>query len=777
MTGAGGFHHCGATARSGEYFPFSPEDQPVHRPAPFKKIIVMLCAAACCGGAAAAAPAPWMNTKLGADERANLVLREMTLDEKLKLVFGYFGGDDKWKKTKRPAPAYDQSAGFVYGVPRLGIPNLWETDAGLGVASQAGPNVRHATALPSGLNTAATWDVGTAYAGGAMIGAEARAYGFNVLLAGGVNLLREPRNGRNFEYGGEDPLLAGRIVGAQIKGIQSNHVVSTLKHFALNDQESGRTTVNVRIDEAAARMSDLLALQIAYEDGNPGAVMCSYNRVNGVHACENAHLLNEVLKADWGFPGWVMSDWGAVHSTVPAANAGLDQQSGMPFDLSDYFGAPLKEAVLNGWVPRARLDDMARRVLRSMFAHGLVDHPVAPAPDTIAAKAHAAVSLKDAQEGMVLLKNDARVLPLRAAVKRIAVIGGHADKGVLAGGGSSLVYPAGGNAVPGIAPTTWPGPVMYYPSAPLDAIRKRAPGATVTYADGTDSAAAAALARASDAVVVFATQWMGEGMDASDLSLPGGQDDLVSAVAAANPKTVVVLETGGPVTMPWLRNVAGVLEAWYPGTSGGEAIASVLFGDVNPSGHLPATFPASEAQLPRPAVDGFPYVPERRFETDYLEGAAVGYKWFDLKGLTPLFPFGFGLSYTDFTLSGLAADVKDGIVHASFTVTNTGKVAGKEVAQVYVAPVGARWEAPKRLAGFAKVAVAPGASARSSVTVDPRLLAVFDPTTKTWNVAAGDYRVILAASAADAKAAGTTVHLDAAAYDVNGKPLPARAAE
>ncbi|WP_198117208.1 glycoside hydrolase family 3 C-terminal domain-containing protein [Massilia rhizosphaerae] len=718
-----------------------------------------------------------MNTKLGANERANLVLREMTLDEKLKLVFGYFGGDDKWKKTTRPAPAYDQSAGFVYGVPRLGIPHLWETDAGLGVASQAGPNVRHATALPSGLNTAATWDVGTAYAGGAMIGAEARAYGFNVLLAGGVNLLREPRNGRNFEYGGEDPLLAGRIVGAQIKGIQSNHVVSTLKHFALNDQESGRTTVNVRIDEAAARMSDLLALQIAYEDGNPGAVMCSYNLVNGVHACENAHLLNEVLKADWGFPGWVMSDWGAVHSTVPAANAGLDQQSGMPFDLSDYFGAPLKEAVLNGWVPRARLDDMARRVLRSMFAHGLVDHPVAPAPDTIAARADAAVSLKDAQEGMVLLKNDARVLPLRAAVKRIAVIGGHADKGVLAGGGSSLVYPAGGNAVPGIAPTTWPGPVMYYPSAPLDAIRKRAPGATVTYADGTDRAAAAALARASDAVVVFATQWMGEGMDAPDLSLPGGQDDLVAAVAAANPKTVVVLETGGPVTMPWLRNVAGVLEAWYPGTSGGEAIASVLFGDVNPSGHLPATFPASEAQLPRPAVDGFPYVPERRFETDYLEGAAVGYKWFDLKGLKPLFPFGFGLSYTDFALSGLAADVKDGIVHASFTVTNTGKVAGKEVAQVYVAPVGARWEAPKRLAGFAKVAVAPGASARSSVTVDPRLLAVFDPTTKTWNVAAGDYRVILAASAADDKAAGTTVHLDAAAYDVNGKPLQARAAE
>ena len=742
----------------------------MHRLAAIKKTIAVLIAAACCCGSAPAAE-PWMNPKLGADARAGLVLREMTLEEKLKLVFGYFGADQAQKKTKRPAPSYDQSAGFVYGVPRLGIPHLWETDAGLGVASQAGPNVRHATALPSGLNTAATWDVGTAYAGGAMIGAEARAYGFNVLLAGGVNLMREPRNGRNFEYGGEDPLLAGRIVGAQIKGIQSNHVVSTLKHFALNDQESGRTTVNVRIDDAAARTSDLLALQFAYEDGNPGAVMCSYNRVNGVHACENAYLLNDVLKGDWGFAGWVMSDWGAVHSTIPAANAGLDQQSGMPFDVADYFGAPLKEAVLNGWVPRARLDDMARRVLRAMFEHGLVDHPVAPAPSTIDFKAHAAVSLNDAQAGMVLLKNAAHALPLAAGAKRIAVIGGHADKGVLAGGGSSLVYPAGGNAVPGIAPTTWPGPVMYYPSAPLDAIRKRAPGATVAYADGADRAAAAALARASDVAIVFATQWTGEGMDMPDLALPDRQDALVAAVAAANPNTVVVLETGGPVTMPWLPDVAAVLEAWYPGTSGGDAIAGILFGDVDPSGRLPATFPASEAQLPRPVVDGYPDVAGRRSETAYHEGAAVGYKWFDLKGLKPLFPFGYGLSYTDFTLSGLEAAVKDGLVTASFTVTNVGKRAGKDVAQVYVAPVAARWEAPKRLGGFAKLEVRPGAAARASVTVDPRLLAVWDPATKHWNVAAGDYRVILAASAADAGAVETTVHLDAAAYDVNGKPL------
>jgi beta-glucosidase len=714
---------------------------------------------------------PWMNQTLNADERVRLVLKEMTLDEKLKLVFGYLGADADWKNFKRPAEVRQQSAGFVYGVERLGIPHLWETDAGLGVASQAGPDARQATALPSGLNTAATWDLNTAYAGGAMIGTEARAFGFNVMLAGGVNLVREPRNGRNFEYAGEDPLLAGKIVGAQIKGIQSNQIVSTLKHYALNNQETGRTTLNVRIDDQSARTSDLLALQIAKEDGNPGAIMCSYNQVNGVHACESSYLLNEVLKQDWGFKGWVMSDWGAVHSTIPAANAGLDQQSGMPFDLADYFGPPLKEAVLNGWVPSARLDDMARRVLHALFEHGVVDHPVMPAPAAIDFKANGLVSQQDAQEGMVLLKNADRTLPLRKSLKKIAVIGGYADKGVMAGGGSSMVSATGGNAVPDLEPKKWPGPVMIYPSPPLKAIQQRLPQAAVSYYDGADLAAAARVAKGSDVVVVFATQWTAEAMDVANLSLPGKQDALIAAVAAANPKTVVVLETGGPVTMPWLPKVAAVVEAWYPGTNGDEAIASVLFGEVNPSGHLPLTFPASESQLPRPALDGYPEVKDQRFDVHYHEGAAVGYKWWDLKGLKPLFAFGHGLSYTDFDLSALDARVKDGVLHASFTVKNVGKVAGKEVAQIYVSPVNARWEAPKRLAGFQKVAVTPGASIRSSVTVDPRLLAVYDSASKTWKVAEGDYKVILAANAMDDRATSVIVHLAAATYDVNGKPL------
>lgn len=715
------------------------------------------------------APKAWMNKKLSAAERTELVLKEMTMDEKLKLVFGYFGTDADWKKFKRPPESYPQSAGFVYGVERLGIPNLWETDAGVGVASQVGPAYREATALPAGINTAATWDLKTAFAGGAMIGSEARSYGFNVLLAGGVNIMREPRNGRNFEYGGEDPLLSGKLVGEQIRGIQSNNIVSTLKHFALNDQETGRFTLNVNIDDQSARMSDLLALQIAYEQGNPGSVMCAYNRVNGVYACESDYLLNQVLKQDWGFKGWVMSDWGATHSTVPAANNGLDQQSGIPFDKSDYFGPPLKEAVENGWVSEARLNDMARRVLHPMFEFGLVDKPVKAEPKTIDFKAHAAVTMKDSQEGMVLLKNANSTLPLSKQAKKIVIIGGYADKGVMAGGGSSLVYPVGGNAMPELEPKIWPGPLMIYPSSPLKAIQARAPQAQVTFNDGKDPAAAAALAASADVVLVFATQWTAESVDVPNLSLPDKQDDLIAAVAKANAKTVVVLQTGGPVLMPWIDNVGAALEAWYPGTAGGEAIASVLFGEVNPSGHLPATFPAAEAQLPRPVLDGYPEIKDKRFDVTYTEGAAVGYKWFDLKGHKPLFPFGHGLSYTEFSLGGLKAEVKNGVINASFTVKNTGAVAGKEVAQVYVAPLSTQWEAPKRLGGWQKVDLKAGASTSASLSIDPRLVAMYDSATKTWKIAEGDYKVILAADATDAKATSVTVHLNAATLDVKGK--------
>ncbi|RYZ94440.1 MAG: glycoside hydrolase family 3 protein, partial [Moraxellaceae bacterium] len=435
----------------------------------------------------------------------------------------------------------------------------------------------------------------------------------------------------------------------------------------------------------------------------------------------------------------------------------------------EYFGAALKEAVQNGWVSEARFNDMARRVLHPMFEFGLVDNPASPNVKSIDFKANGLVSQKDAEESIVLLKNDAKLLPMAKFYKKIAVIGSHADVGVLSGGGSSQVYPVGGVAGYKGGPTAFPGPMLYYPSSPLKAVQARALESKITYNDGTDAKSAAKLAADSDIVLVFANQWTAESVDVPNLSLPDNQDDLIAAVAKANAKTVVILQTGGPVLMPWLSNVGAVLEAWYPGSNGGEAIASILFGEVNPSGHLPATFPASESQLPRPVLDGYPEVKDARIEVDYKEGAAVGYKWFDLKGLKPLFPFGYGLSYSEFALGDLKADVKNNQINASFSVKNTGGVAGKEVAQVYVSPVTAQWESPKRLGGFQKVDLKAGASTTAKVTVDPRLVAVYETASKTWKIAEGDYKVSLASHAMDSNASSVTVHLNAATLDVNGK--------
>jgi len=720
------------------------------------------------GAGPAASARPWMNPGLSPDERVALLLPRMTEDEKLTLVFGYFATDFPPKTYVMKEGGREGSAGYVPGIPRLGIPAQWQTDAGVGVASQGGARQkRERTALPSGMATTATWNPATAFAGGRMIGAEARASGFNVMLAGGVDLVRDPRNGRNFEYGGEDPLLAGTMVGAQIAGIQSNPVISTVKHYALNDLETGRDYHDAVLAPDAARMSDLLAFQIAIERSDPGSVMCSYNQVNGTHACENRWLLSDVLRGQMGAKGYVMSDWGATHSTEAAANAGLDQDSGFPFDKQPFFGAPLKAAIAEGRVPKARLDEMAGRILRAMFAHGLFDRPVAPGPVDLAA--HAAISRADAEEGAVLLRNEGGVLPLSPRAKRIVVVGGHADAGVLAGGGSSLVYPVGGNAVPGLAPTGWPGPVMYYPSSPLRALKALLPGAEVTYVDGRDPAAAAAAARGADAALVFLTQWAGEAFDVP-YHLPDNQDALVEAVAAANPRTVAVLETGGPVAITWAGRVAGILEAWYPGTAGGEAIANLLTGRANPSGRLPVTFARDESQLPRPALPGAGLKEGEPFAVDYSEGAAVGYKWFDARRLEPLYPFGHGLSYTRFTHSGLVAGSRGGRLTVRFQVRNAGARRGSDVPQIYVAaPRAAGWEAPKRLAGFSKVDLAPGAATTVSLTVDPRLLATFSGG--HWHIAAGDYRVVLARSAGDPGEA-VAVHLPAATLPGNWRPAP-----
>jgi beta-glucosidase len=510
---------------------------------------------------------------------------------------------------------------------------------------------------------------------------------------------------------------------------------------------------------AALRESDLLAFELAIERGHPGAVMCSYNLLGGIHACENPTLLDSVLRQDWRFPGWVMSDWGAVHSTSEAAGAGLDQESGADWDPRAYFGEPLAIAVAEGTVPTARLNTMAHHVLRSMFASGVIDDP--PAPQALDVDADARVAQHAEEEGIVLLRNEKKLLPLSPHLRRIAVIGGHADVGVLSGGGSSQVLPVGG---PGLRIEfdehrgSIPYPMIFDPSSPVRAIAAKAPHAQVTFADGEDVDAAARAAKEADVTIVFATAWEIEGHDAESLSLPRDQDKLVAAVAAANPRTIVVLETGNPVTMPWRDRAGAIVEAWYPGQRGGEAIANVLFGAVNPSGHLPITFPASATQLPRPDLPGRNIAWNTPFTVDYSEGAAVGYKWFEQQHANALYPFGFGLSYTKFRYRDL--HVSGGkTVTATFTVTNIGERAGADVPQLYAAVPEADGGALYRLVGWAKLTLAPGESRRVRVTADPRLLAHFDETQREWRIAAGRYRVQLGASSSDLRLA-TATHLD-----------------
>jgi beta-glucosidase len=685
---------------------------------------------------------PWENRELAPDLRAEVVVRHMTDDEKFSWISQLLP-----VPGSPPASPVPGAAAYYQPIPRLGIPARLESDAGLGVTNRG--NARpgdDATALPSTLLLGATFNPVLAREAGTVIGREARARGFNVQLAGGANLIREPRGGRSFEYVSEDPLLTGLIAGQSVAGIQSERVVSTLKHFAVNAQEDGRVMASSNIGEAALRESDLLAFQIAVEAGQPGSVMTSYNLLNGDYTSENDFLINRVLKQDWGYAGWGMSDWGGTHSTERAALAGLDVQSGAMLDTAPYFGRPLQDAVAASRVPQARIDDMVRRILRSLFAVGAID--AAPEQDTkpVDAGAHRLVARKVAENGIVLLKNAGGLLPLEPGAGRVLIVGAHVDAGVISGGGSSSVTPPGSLHMPGTSLMGFNTEKVYHPSSPLTAIQSEFAGA-VSYADGSDLAAAAQSARDADLAIVFAEEWRTEALDARGLALPGHQDALIEAVAAANPRTVVVLETGGPVTMPWLARVPAVLAAWYPGIAGGEAIAAILFGRINPSGRLPITFPAGEGQLPRPmqsdstTLASSPGLPIKGsiVQISYdVEGSDVGYRWFARQGQTPLFRFGFGLSYTQFALSDLLVERRDDGLSASLTVTNVGKRSGVDTPQIYVSLPGPAGFVP-RLAAFTRVRLEPGESRRVTMPIDPRLLARYDVARGLFHVAAAEY--------------------------------------
>lgn len=680
------------------------------------------------------------------DQRAAVTEAQLTDAERFQLLHGIM-------PLPLPIPGMPPipaglpvTSGYVNGVPRLNIPPLVESDASLGVANPLGLRSGDvSTAMPSGQALAASFDPALAYENGAVLGSEARAKGFNVLLGGGVNLARDPRNGRNFEYLGEDPLLAGTLAGEAIRGTQSQGIVSTVKHFALNDQETLRNTVDARIDEAALRESDLLAFEIAIERGQPGSVMCSYNLVNGDYACGNDFLLNQVLKRDWGYKGWVMSDWGAVYDTSFFVK-GLDQQSGSQLDKQVWLGEPLQAEVAAGKVSRAQISTAVRRILRSLYAVG-AERPLATSDIDYAS--HAAVARKAASEGIVLLKNDG-ILPLDKSLKKILVIGGHADLGVLSGAGSSQVVPHVGTAA--LVPVGGPGVMgvfakqLIVASSPLKALQASYSPLIVDYDPGYDVDVAAATAANAEVAIVFATRWQIEGTDAGSMTLPQGQDALISAVARANPNTIVVLETGNPVSMPWLPNVRAVIEAWYPGEQGGLAIADVLTGAVNPSGHLPLTFPVSEQQNPRPAIAGLGAADKTLVTVQYPEGSDVGYRWFAKHNLKPQFPFGFGLSYTKFEMSGLKL-TGGKTAQATFVVRNTGDRAGAAVPQLYL--TSAAGVPTQRLAGFSRVELAAGESRSVSMPIDSRLLANWNTTAHKWSLRSGSYTFRLAANAAD----------------------------
>ena len=696
----------------------------------------------------------WSNSSLSPDERASMVVKEMTLDEKISLLHGT--GMRGLGPLSPLAVDSNGGAGYVVAIPRLGIPGIQMSDAAYGVRS-SGENGRYSTALPSDLGAAASWDTDAAYEYGALIARELRAQGYNMSLGGGVNLTREPRNGRTFEYMGEDPVLAGTMVGWVMKGEQAQHVIGDIKHYALNNQERGRNAVNVNIDKRSMRESDLLAFEIGLQVSNAAAVMCSYNRVNGDYACENKFLLMDVLKKDWNFKGFVVSDWGATHSAAKASAAGLDHEEPGEF----FYGDTLKKAVKAGQVPMAEIDDHVHRILRSMFATGVIDDP--PQKSVVDAARGLEVVQKIEEQSIVLLKNEHGQLPLDASkVHTIAVIGPHADVGMISGGGSAQVDPPNGNAImpPGKGQTHWQEHI-WFPTSPLKAIQVKTTGARVQYNSGSDPSAAASLAKTADVALVFAYQWESEDMDLESLSLLEHQDELIAAVAAANPHTIVVLETGGPVTMPWADRVSGILEAWYGGSRGAEAVANVLFGEVNPGGKLPLTFPRSEADLPHRNIVNPPKGTEpdggdpgwwekilrglKAFQITYDEGLKVGYKWYDTEHKQVLFPFGYGLSYTTYAYSNLKVTPgKD--VRVSFTVTNTGSQAGAEIGEVYATLPSSTGEPPKRLVGFRKVKLNAGESKELSVEVDPKYLSIFSVDRNAWQLVPGDYTFLVGGS-------------------------------
>jgi beta-glucosidase len=665
----------------------------------------LLAAAAPSGQARAVSTAcPWVGSSAPVSQRVSEVLAKMTLTQKVDLLTGSGGSS---------------YVGFIPAIGSLCIPAMNLEDGPAGV----GDGMSNVTQLPAPVDAASTWDTSAEQLYGQVIGNEQAAKGTTVDLGPTINIVRDPRWGRAFESIGEDPYLNGTMGAAEIRGVQSTGVMSQVKHFAVYNQETNRNTPadNAIVSTRAEQEIYLPAFAAATQQGAASSVMCSYSTVNGTYACQNPYLLTSVLRQQDGFGGFVTSDWEANHSTAASANAGLDMD--MPGD-DGYYGSALASAVSSGSVSTATLNSMVSSVLTQMFAFGLFDLPPGGSPAETATNAtDQANALQIAEEGTVLLKNSGGVLPLTSSDSSVAVIGSDASSSALTAGGGSASVESSGTITP------------------LQGITSAAPaGVTVNYNDGSSDSSAAALAAASSVAVVFVSNDESEGSDLSSIDLSSADNSLISAVAAANPHTIVVLNSGSAVTMPWLSSVAGVLEAWYPGQEDGTAIAALLFGNADPSGHLPVTVPTSLAQVPASTPQQWP---GENGTVQYSEGVDVGYRWYNSQGLTPLFPFGYGLSYTSFAFSNLKVGslTAGGAATVSATVKNTGSRAGADVAQLYVSDPAASGEPPRQLEGFARVNLRPGASQIVQFQLTQRNLQYWNSSSNAWAVSTGSYGI------------------------------------
>ncbi|WP_312886638.1 glycoside hydrolase family 3 C-terminal domain-containing protein [Paenibacillus foliorum] len=687
-------------------------------------------------GAAAATPSgsqvlPWMDTSLTPAVRSQLLIGAMTLDQKIEQIAGSPG-------TNPDLPQCGSTFRHINGIPELGIPNFRITNGPVGLGGGDCNPQDKATALPVALGLAASFDTDLAYSFGNLMGGEARTLGLHELEGPGMDMARVGEGGRNFEYMGEDPYLAGILSSREIHGIQDNNIIAMSKHYVLNDQEKNRNSVSVNIADNVLHELYLLPFEMSVKDGNVASIMCSYNRIGGIYACDNKYLLTTVLRDMWGFKGYVQSDFGATHSTAMALNAGLDLEMQSAINFTP---AKINAALSDGSLTINTINQALDRRYVQMFKFGIFDTPAQHG--TIDAQANGATARAIAEQTAVLLKNEGHLLPLSSSVKSIALIGQStfADAAVAGGGGSSRVSPL-------------------YTITPLDGLQntlaKIGSNATITKVmvanNNSNLDAAVAAAKNADVVIIMAGVVTSEGSDRPSLSLPNNQDAMISAVAAANKNTALVLKDGDPVLMPWINQVPAILEAWNPGEEDGNVVANLLFGLANPSGKLPVTYPISKADTPTSTDERYPGIGSGAGvvpQVYYSEDMKMGYRWYDSQGIKPQFAFGYGLSYSNFSISNLSVTQRttDGTkpIQVSLSVKNTGTVAGAEVPQVYLGLPENANEPPKRLVGFKKIWLAPGEEKQVTITIDPAAsnhpLSIWNSAAAAWTTLEGEYKV------------------------------------